>query len=920
MESMDKLLKELNISFISEKSGTIEYSLNSNGLKILLCRNNTAPVSTFMLLYRIGSINEAVGYTGSTHFLEHMMFKGTEKNNPENGKGFDDQLKPIGALYNATTWFDRTNYFEAIPSEHLELCIRLEADRMRGLLIRQEDRDAEMTVVRNEFERGENDPHDVLLDGMYAHAFNAHPYHHPTIGWRSDIEGVPIERLKEFYDTYYWPSNATAIVVGDFEQEDALKLIHKYFNNIPKPKHVIPAVYTVEPPQEGERRFELRRAGELCQVMMAYHIPEAMHKDTHAIAAMASILGSSDRRSTRLYKRLIDTGLAVDCFTWHNEQRDPGLIILGATVNPGVHPKDAEDAIIDEIAKLATEHAEDDELKRAKSANRKGTVLAAADPMVFVSQLGEAEAVADWRWLIDYDDNFDAVTQADVQRVASTYFARENRTVGWFIPKGMDEALAKIKPGKKVKIATGSSTSEKSNGKAKARSAEDGNGASSVTSKSGTIATLKKPEKAERPSFAKNVKRTVLDNGMTILVLPNPGTGSVAVTAKLRAGFCFADHNLSLTPSVVTDMMVRGSSKYGKTQIGEILEEMGSSLAIKPDNFAVNLASKMVTSDLPAFLELLSDIIQNPLFADAELKKCKKELTSYLTEQITDTGARARNQFLQSLYPADSVYYAKTFEEQMVEVEKISRKEIRDFHSQYFSPSGMVLTVVGDIDPDTALSLIRAQFEKWKGKKAPLIVVPPIEPPARAQRIEVAIPDKKNVDIIIGYPVDLKRTAPDFYPAMLANNALGKDTLSSRLGLVVREREGLTYGIHSGFEDVSFGYAPWVISLSVNPANIDKALTLVNDVVAEYRSSGIRDKEHTDEAGRAAGSFVVGLRTSMGMASSITSYEYLGLPLELLDNFARDIKAVTKDQINSALDKYLTLDRAVTVIAGTEPV
>lgn len=908
MESMDKLLKELDLTFISEKSGTIEYSCNSNGLKILLCRNNTAPVATFMVLYRIGSINEGVGYTGSTHFLEHMMFKGTEKNSPEKGQGFDDQLKPIGALYNATTWFDRTNYFEAVPSEHLELCIRLEADRMRGLLIRQEDRDAEMTVVRNEFERGENDPHDVLLDAMYSHAFYAHPYHHPTIGWRSDIEGVPLERLKEFYDTYYWPSNATAIVVGDFEQEQALRLIHKYFAGIPKPKHVIPTVYTVEPPQEGERRFELRRAGELCQVMLAYHIPEAMHKDTHAIAAMASILGSSDRRSTRLYKRLIDTGLAVDCFTWHNEQRDPGLIILGATVNPDVHPKDVEDAIIDEIAKLAAEHATDEELKRSKSANRKGTILAAADPMVFVSQLGEAEAVANWRWLMDYDDNFDAVTQSDVQRVAGTYFARENRTVGWFIPKGLDEALAKIKPGKKVKVAANGGDSG-SNGKG-----------TLATSEYATIATLKKPEKAERPSFAKNVKRTVLDNGMTILVLPNPGTGSVAVTAKLRAGFCFADHQLSLTPSIVTDMMVRGSSKYTKTQIGEILEEMGSSLAIKPDNFAVNLASKMVTSDLPQFLELLSDVIRNPLFAEAELKKCKKELTSYLSEQITDTGARARNQFLQSLYPADSVYYAKTFEEQIAEVNEIGRKHIKEFHKQYFSPSGMVLTVVGDIEPDAAVALVRAQFENWKGTKAPLIVVPPVEAPARAQRIEVPIPDKKNVDIIIGYPVDLKRTAPDFYPAMLANNALGKDTLSSRLGLVVREREGLTYGIHSGFEDVSFGYAPWVIGLSVNPANIDKALTLVNEVVAEYRQSGIRDKEHADESGRAAGSFVVGLRTSMGMASSITSYEYLGLPLELLDNFSRDVKAVTKDQINAALDKYLNLDKAITVIAGTASV
>src|SRR5215470_13223698 len=236
--SLQKTLSRLGIRQIQADKGIVEYRMAANGLKILLVENHSAPVVTTMVLYRVGSRDEAVGYTGATHFLEHMMFKGTRKHNPAKGNGLDDLLKPIGALYNATTWFDRTNYFEAVPSEHLELCIALEADRMRNLVLKQDDRDSEMTVVRNEFERGENEPDDIMQKDMYAMAFREHPYQIPTIGYRSDVENVPMARLRAFYETFYWPNNATVIVVGDFEPAKALKLVSKHFGKIrrsPKP-------------------------------------------------------------------------------------------------------------------------------------------------------------------------------------------------------------------------------------------------------------------------------------------------------------------------------------------------------------------------------------------------------------------------------------------------------------------------------------------------------------------------------------------------------------------------------------------------------------------------------------------------------------------------------------------------------------
>jgi zinc protease len=230
-------------------TGISEYKLSSNGLQVLLAERHHTPLVTVMVVYHVGSRNEAVGYTGSTHFLEHMLFTGTPKHDPKKGTGIDDVLKPIGGINNATTSYDRTNYFETLPSKYLEVALELEADRMRNALLRAEDHNTEMTVVRNELERNEDDPNRLLDVNLFAHAFLAHPYHHPIIGWRSDVEGVPVERLRQFYNDFYYPNNATLVVIGDFNTETALQQIEKYFGPIPKAPKEFPDVYTQEPPQ-----------------------------------------------------------------------------------------------------------------------------------------------------------------------------------------------------------------------------------------------------------------------------------------------------------------------------------------------------------------------------------------------------------------------------------------------------------------------------------------------------------------------------------------------------------------------------------------------------------------------------------------------------------------------------------------------
>lgn len=433
----------MSFTKITEYKGITEYKLDANEMKVLLVPQRAAPVVAFMVVYRVGSRNEAVGHTGSTHLLEHMLFKGTPTYNKKNGNQIAAVLQRQGAVFNADTWFDRTRYYEMLPSDQLELAIHLEADRMRNSFIADEDRQSEMTVVRNELERGENEPSRILDERVWAMAFREHPYHHPTIGWRSDVEGVPTSRLKDFYDTYYHPNNATAIVVGDFDDQAALDLIAKHFGSISPSPQVIPPMYTTEPEQEGEIRFKLRRAGQLGLVEMAWHIPEARHADTAALTVLDHILSAGV--TSRLYQALVETQIAVDESAQAFQFIDPGLFTIDVTLRPGIEHAAAERVVADVIEKLRTEDVTEKELQKAKNIILTQMIYLRDSPFGVVSVLGEAEAVADWKMYVDLPTMVEKVTAADIRRVVNTYFTEDNRTVGWFIPK-QEEFFGELMP------------------------------------------------------------------------------------------------------------------------------------------------------------------------------------------------------------------------------------------------------------------------------------------------------------------------------------------------------------------------------------------------------------------------------------------------------------------------------------------
>ena len=417
---------------VKESGGISEYRHKKNDLTVLLLENHHAPVITFMVTYRVGSRNEAIGHTGSTHLLEHLMFKGSKQFNKEGGTAIWNVLQDVGAMINATTWFDRTNYFELLPKEHLEKAMEIEADRMRGAFIKDEDRQSEMTVVRNEFERGENDPHEALDKNIWATAYQAHPYHHSTIGWRSDIENVTTERLKKFYNTFYWPNNSTISVIGDFQKDVALTLLDKHFGSIPKPSHSIPQMYTSEPPQEGPRRVMVKRAGEMPIVGLAHKTPEGVHEDTHTLQILGRILGHG--KMSRFYKRFIDSGKAADVNVWSHPLHDNGLFVTYVFLAGSITCEEAEKGVLEEYGTIIAKDVQEKELHYAKSQIRAETAFTRDGSYSVASNLNEAIALGDWTFYTTFLEKIERVTVNDVKRVASKYLKEDQSTTGFFIP------------------------------------------------------------------------------------------------------------------------------------------------------------------------------------------------------------------------------------------------------------------------------------------------------------------------------------------------------------------------------------------------------------------------------------------------------------------------------------------------------
>jgi len=879
-----------NVERIDSMAGITEYRLKSNGMNVLLVPNRSVPVVTFLVVYHVGSRNEWPGATGSAHLLEHLLFNKSTKNygRASGKKTIQEVLYEAGADFgssNMTTWNDRMTGYSTLPSDKLELAMKIEADRLGRALLLDSERQPEMSVVRNEYEIGENNPYGALDKAVVAASVTAHPYHWDTIGYRSDIEGVSTETLREHYRRFFHPDNATAVVVGDFDDATALRLFEREFGPFPRSKEPIPKVITVEPPQEGERRVILKRPGTFGVVQIAYLRPGSLHPDFLPLELLQVILASGV--NARLYQALVETRLASDVDAWNYTLHDPYPFSVQATVAPGSTHEKAEAALKAALASVARDGVTADELERAKKQVEVATVRRRDGTYEMASAIGEAVASADWKWFVGYLDGVRKVTADDVKRVAAAYLTPDKATVGWFVPLGGEAAAAPAK--EPAKPAT------------KRKSKRSGAGGAS--------------EPGEGSSFAARTVRAELPNGLVVQVLSNRSVPTVAIHGIVRSGRIHAPEGQPALPGLVAKMLTRGAAGRTKREIAASLDDAGARLAIGSDMQETSIVGSGMARDLKLLLQTLADDLLRPTLGADELAKAKEEFRAEILKGDDDTRQRAADRLSRLVYPAGHPYAAPLKAEWLASIDAATVAGLRDYHARRFVGAGTILSIVGDVDPDAAIALVSSLFGTMPHGAPPIVAPPRTEAGAASETVE-NLPGKANTDFYLGHASALSRRDPDFEACLIANAALGQSGLSSRVGKRVRDTEGLSYNIVSRFfwtDDID---GAWAVIAAVAPQNAAKAIRSSREVVEQYARDGITAAEVESQKSFFAGNFQVRLGTNAGVATQLTYAEKFGFGAKYLDDYPARFRAVTREQVNEAIRKHIHPDKMILVVAG----
>jgi zinc protease len=866
--------------------GVTEYSLN-NGLKVLLFPDDSSTTTTVNITYKVGSRFESYGETGMAHLLEHMNFKGTPRH-----PHIPDEISSHGASANATTADDRTNYFETFPATqaNLEWALGLEADRMVHSYIAKKDLDSEMTVVRNEYERGENSPANILRERVLETAYLWHNYGHPTIGARSDIENVPITHLQNFYHTYYQPDNAVLIVTGKFDEAPTLAYIQRVFGAIPKPTRVLPDPYTVEPPQDGEREVTLRRTGGQKVLVESYHVPADAQADSAALGLLTEML--NDRPSGRLYKQLIETKLAVQANVEAASLHDPGYLMFSVVLTRDGDLPAARAALDKVIAGLTTEPFTEEELQRAKSQelNSYDRLMSHSEQVAF--DLSENVAAGDWRLLFWDRDQMKKVTLADVQRVAGTYLITSNLTVGEFIPDD--------KPVRAV-IPTAPPLNAMLQGYTGSKEVEAG-----------------ERFDATPANIEAHTKRGSVGALKTAYLEHKSRGGRVNGVISLHFGEVQSLQNLSEVGRFTAAMLMRGTTQHTRQQLQDELTRLNATMNVSGGANGVRVSIETTRDNLPAVLNLAAEVLQHPAFPADQLDEIKRQRLAGIESARSEPqplASQAESRYL-SPYPAGDFRYVPTFDEQAAAVGKVTIQDLQQFHQRFYGASNGEIAFAGSFDPAAVTQALQEDFASWKSpspyERAAALYK---SVPAKTETIET--PDKANAVFVSGGNLQLRDTDPS-YPALEVGNAiLGGGFLNSRLATRIRQHDGVSYTVGSDVSaDPQDPVGSFVVYAICAPQNIGKVETDVHEEVDRALQSGFTPEEIKDAKSGILQSRIVARSTDRDLASTLANHLYLGRDFTWDAQFEQHIQEATPQQIDAAMRRFIDPQTLITVKAG----
>ncbi|WP_109299888.1 pitrilysin family protein [Aquimarina sp. AU474] len=872
---------------ITSVEGITEYQLD-NGLKVLLFPDKSVQTITVNVTYLVGSRHEGYGETGMAHLLEHLVFKGSPKH-----KDIPKELSSHGARPNGTTWYDRTNYFETFSAnaENLDWALDMEADRMVNSFISKEDLESEFSVVRNEFESGENQPAGILLERVLATSYIWHNYGNTTIGAKSDIEKVPIDNLKAFYTKYYQPDNAILLVAGNFDPEKTLKLVQTKFGIITKPSRKLQQTHTDEPAQDGERVVHLKRVGDAKHFGMAYHMPSGAHADHPPLSILEEIL--TDAPSGRLYKALIESKKGTGMWSFMPFLKEPGFLYINVDALKEKSLDDIYTASGDVLGNLTKQPITQKELDNAKNKILKNIDQAIRNSERLGLFLSEYIAAGDWRLIFLYRDAIEKVTLEDVQRVASTYFKDSNRTIGYFTPeKEADRVEIPASPDISALVAN-------YKGRAAVAEGEDFDN-----------------------SYDNITKRTFigkLDSGIEYALIPKKTRGNtVQASLVLRFGDENSLKNKRVAASYTARMLNKGTKDKNREQIESELDKLKSSVRISGSSNRLLADITSTKENFIATLNLVSEMLKKPSFDENEFSKLIAESLSGIEQSKSDPIALAQKKMTQvtNNYEKDHPFYNPTFEEQEAEIKALTMDELKAYHKEFYGVAYGTFSVIGDFEKTEIEGWLQKELNDWKSNnKYERIRIMYYDYPKVDEKI--LTPDKKNAIIFGTTNFKLKDSDDDYAAMIIGNTILGGGFLNSRIADRLRQKDGLSYGAGSFFNAGSFEsngslgfYAIYA------PQNLEKVELGAKEEVARLIKDGITAEELKNAVNGWVQQQSVSRSKDDELRRTLGSDLYLDRDMKFHADLETKVKKLTIEDVNNVLKKYIDPSKFSIIKAG----
>jgi len=888
------------------KSPTLDVTKTvlENGLTLLTLEKHNVPIVTSSIWYNVGSANENRGHTGISHFLEHLMFKGTHTY----AKGEIDLLTSAnGGNNNAGTIYDYTMYYFNFSSDRWEFALEIEADRMHNCLFDPDEFESERKVVLEELKQYQDSPWGKIGTQLEAIMFRAHPYSHTPIGLQEDIEQVSRETVFEYYKTYYVPNNAAIIVVGDINTQAAIEQVQRFFAHIPRGED-IPGLSGRELKQQEERRFEILQDTNLKRLQIGYHAATLADKDNYTLEIIDHIL--SHGKTSRFYQRLVEQEQLVTFVNAYNHpRRFPGVFHIFAELRPGISPEKVEQVLSEEICRLQTEPVPPEELQKVKNVISADFTFDKETAIGLAHALGEYESLHTYEYINTYLDCTNQITPEEVMRAAKTYLNKDNRTVGWALPKNPEKE-------RKVYLAPDSLFAPPSTdmvfhkpflSKDPRLSASDSTTLAAIPTSSPTFDIFSRDSQKFRSH------RWTLDNGLTVLFLENNFLPIISFEAFVNAGQKYILDEKAGMAVLTGRLLDEGTTNRSTFEIAQAIESVGGDLHTASRGISAQFLSK----DFTLALDIVSDILIHPVFEQNNIEKERRRLLGILEGDEDNLPLVAYNLFHELVYGSHPYHRPrKGYKEK---IQKLTQSDILEYYSTYFVPNNTILAIVGDAAPTKVIEQVQRYFGEWKQRDLPRQPIFEIPSPEGCIKKHI-YREKEQNHLYLGHP-GITRTNPDYYALLTMDCILGTGPgFTDRISRRLRDEQGLAYTVYANIT-LSAEVEPgtFMAYIGTSPTNTNKAIEGFLEEIKKIRTEQVLQEELELAKNYLTGSYVFHFETSTQLARYLIHAERFDLGDDFLWKYPQLINSVTVDNIQQVAQQYLDPENYYVAIAGTTP-